>query len=210
MKISRTAWIRLTAALLVIAAALWWQRPHDESAQHAPGTSGFESVFAPSRSENGPIKVPTVTSRAAASDLASALFKNFAHEEVRHYSLELLKKNSVFEDYQVLYRSRPVENFTYRRILADTAPAEPFVALHAADERDLLGEREVEQRLRAAQPDIDTLKFADMVWGLGDNQSLYPAYKYAVTLKSGVRKNQTWVIHAKTGEVMSRNTFSRN
>ncbi|HVJ64389.1 MAG TPA: hypothetical protein VM901_03955 [Bdellovibrionota bacterium] len=209
MKISRTLWPWFTAALLVIIAVLWWQRSHD-NAETASGAQSFESVFAPSRQENGPIKVPTPTSRAAASDLASTLFKNFAHEEVRLYSLELLKKNSVFEDYQVLYRSRPVENFTYRRMLSATDPVEPFVALRALDERDLLSERDVERLLRAAQPDIDELKFEDMVWGLGDNQTLYPAYKYAVKLKNGVRKNQTWVIHAKSGEVMSRNTFSRN
>ena len=156
------------------------------------------------------IRLPETISRARASDGLAKLWKNFSAEQATQYSLQLIEKSSVHEFYQVYYLGRPIEQLAIRRDLTGAQEVVPLTPYRVDVDSNVLSAVAVEARIRARDDKITSVILDAKVWGMGSNNTLYPAYRYSVTVRGSPVENEVWVANANTGEVASINTFSRN
>ncbi len=155
------------------------------------------------------IKLPKVTARNTASEVLSTWWVKFSPEEAVRYSAELIEQSAAYEDYQVYYLGRPVQHLTIRRYLNGSQEITPLEPFNVIDDKNLLDQDLVAQKVRAKNSEITDISLEETAWGLGDNRSLYPAYRFRVTMK-GSETKQAWTANAKTGEITSINTYSRH
>jgi hypothetical protein len=193
--------------MLFVAVLIWQFRSTEHESSEMPTNQNTAK-----REQARPtptVRVPNIATRTTASDFLSPWWTRFSAEQAAKYSVSLVKKNKSHELYQVYYLDRPVELLTIRRDLASEQHITPLTPFEALDESDVISELDVKDKLLAKDSSISELKLTQKVWAMGPNQTLYPAYKFSVK-KRGAETTQEWITNAKTGEITSINTFSRN
>lgn len=133
----------------------------------------------------------------------------YSPSQRKDFALKLIEKDSLREIYQVTYKNVTVESLTVNRNLERKREVEPFPVFQALEDTRLMPVQEVEERLRASNDQINSLRWIDKIWSPGGNQTLIPAYQFSVTIKDQI-DSEVWIVDAQTADIISTNSFSRH